>query len=77
MGNVTVIMTDMSAATDTIQALLEKRKGGHFNKDRRDAKEHVEKHIEGLSYSCQFCGKTFRRKRSLRNHITSRHNSSL
>ena len=79
-----VALTDMSAADETIKALLEKIRGGHrcrvcdhFNKDRRDAMEHVEKHIEGLSYSCQFCDRTFRRKRSLRSHVTSQHNSFL
>ena len=33
-----------------------------------DMKRHVETHIEGLSFPCQSCDKTFRSRHSLRNH---------
>ena len=36
-------------------------------------KEHVEKHIEGLKYSCNFCGKTSRSSQSLRGHLRKYH----
>ena len=34
----------------------------------RELRRHVEVHIEGLHYSCQPCGKTFRSKNSLSKH---------
>ena len=40
-------------------------------------KEHVEIHIEGLSYSCQQCEKTFRSKHSLRKHSYKSHNAAI
>jgi len=36
------------------------------------AKEHAETHIEGLSFNCQMCDKTYRTKQSYRMHITQR-----
>ena len=33
---------------------------GKMSKDKSNMKRHVEIHIEGLSYECQFCEKTFR-----------------
>ena len=38
-----------------------------------DIKRHVETHLEGLSYPCQQCGKTFRSKNSLSNHVSLKH----
>ena len=35
---------------------------GKMSKDRRNMRRHVEVHIEGLSYECQFCTNTFRYK---------------
>ena len=40
------------------------------------AKEHVEVHVEGLSFPCQSCDKTFRSRTSLRNHKNKFHNVS-
>ena len=39
-----------------------------------DIKRHVETHLEGLSYPCQQCGKTFRSKNSLSSHVPHKHN---
>ena len=36
-------------------------------------KNHIETHLEGLSYSCQQCGKAFRSNNSLRNHKSTYH----
>ena len=36
-------------------------------------KNHVETHIEGLSYSCEQCGKKFRSKNSFSNHKSVYH----
>jgi len=42
--------------------------------DRRKShiKEHVETHIEGLSFDCKFCGKKMASRSSLRRHETLR-----
>ena len=34
----------------------------------RDMRRHLETHLEGLSYDCQHCGKTFRSVNALRQH---------
>ena len=34
---------------------------------------HIETHFEGLSFSCQLCGKTFRSSNSFKVHITRSH----
>ena len=36
------------------------------------AKDHAETHIEGLSFNCDMCDKTFRTRCSYRKHITQR-----
>ena len=36
-------------------------------------KEHIETHIEGLSFPCQLCGKDFRSRHSLRQHKFREH----
>ena len=66
-----------------LMEILEPLDGGHFkcricgkdssgmtaSKDRKgNMKNHVETHLEGLSYPCQLCGKEFRSKQSLWNH---------
>ena len=35
---------------------------------RKDMRRHLETHLEGLSYDCQHCGKTFRSVNALRQH---------
>ena len=42
--------------------------GGSPGHAKINAKEHVELHIEGLSYTCIHCEKSFRSKNTLRNH---------
>ena len=42
-------------------------------KDLRNMLRHAETHIEGVSYPCQHCGKTFRSVNSLKSHKTTRH----
>ena len=44
---------------------------GKINRDISHAREHAETHIEGLSFPCQYCGKTFRSRHSLRVHKCS------
>ena len=40
---------------------------------RMNAREHGESHIDGLSFSCNFCDKTFRSRSSLRVHTGKYH----
>ena len=35
--------------------------------------QHLETHIEGISFSCENCGKSFRSKNSLRSHKSQKH----
>ena len=46
---------------------------GKISKQCVNIKQHVETHLEGLSYPCQQCGKTFRSANVLRSHITQKH----
>ena len=41
---------------------------GKLSKDSSNMKRHVEVHIDGLSYSCNICDKTFRSKPSFSMH---------
>ena len=70
----------------TINENLEVLDGGHFKcrlcgKDslgmkrnaRQNMKNHVETHLEGLTYTCQHCGKEFRSTHTLNNHKYLKH----
>ena len=59
--------SDKSEINMKINELLTKSDGlfrcrsfGKSSKDKTNMKRHIETHIEGLSYSCQMCDKTFR-----------------
>ena len=41
-----------------------------------DMKRHLETHLTGLSYDCQYCGKTFRSVNAHRQHINKHHHYS-
>merc|ERR1712126_184977 len=45
---------------------------GARSKQRHNMMKHIETHLEGLSYSCPFCEKTFRSKNSLSGHKARR-----
>ena len=36
-------------------------------------KEHMETHVSGLSYECQFCERTYKTRSSLRSHEHKQH----
>ena len=80
--------TDNSEVGSMIENNLEQLEDGHFRckvcgKDSKgmtktkdlktNMKNHVETHVEGLSYSCQLCGKNFRSKNSFSNHKSVYH----
>ena len=46
---------------------------GKISKQKINLKNHIETHIEGLSFGCQLCGKTFRSRESIRTHKTRFH----
>ena len=79
-GEKVVSLTDMTELDEKIQQLMEKIDGishckacDYSSRNRTHVKEHVERHIEGLSYPCQFCDKTFRSRNTLRVHYHSYH----
>ena len=81
-GERTVAMTvnDNSAAEEAIQEHLGREDGGHYcrvcnyrSKDKTRVTNHIETHIEGLSYSCSVCDKTFRSRNSLNVHKSTFH----
>ena len=43
-------------------------KAGDSTKKKQNMMNHVETHIEGLSFSCQSCNKTFRSRKALAYH---------
>ena len=85
---ISLTSTDDNEVRSMIENNLEKLEGGHFRckvcgkdsqgmtktKDlKTNMKNHVETHVEGLSYSCQLCGKNFRSKNSFSVHKSKFH----
>ena len=75
-----VSLSNMAEVDEKIHQLIERKDGRHHCKacDYSSAKstntrDHVERHIDGLSYPCQFCDKTFRSRNSLRRHLYNFH----
>ena len=65
-----------------VQDLVEERSGRHYclachysSTDREHLEEHLDYHVQGLSYSCKHCGKTFRLRNTLRKHTNTQHRS--
>ena len=64
---------DSKAATDDLMERTENgwwmcKPCGKTMKVSSDLRRHVEIHIEGLSFDCQLCDKTFRSRIALNNH---------
>ena len=78
---VPVANVDMNEIDNTINQHFEKLAAGEFKcklcgkeaKRSIDMKRHIETHLEGLSYPCQVCGKTFRSRNSLNTHKVTFH----
>ena len=47
---------------------------GKVNERKRHALEHIDSHFDGLSYSCEKCGETFRKRGALRKHMNKCNN---
>jgi len=76
----TLSVSDMSEVEEKTDQLIERREGRYHcgacdysSPNSGHIKEHVELHIEGLSYFCQFCDKTFRSRNSQRRHKYNYH----
>ena len=59
-----------------INSLIEKQldrytclKCDYTSNDAGNAKKHAERHIEGLAYPCNFCGKVYRSSESFKHHM--------
>ena len=48
---------------------------GKTGNDKSNMKRHAEIHIEGVSYSCPSCDKTFRSRNALNIHVSRFHKS--
>ena len=79
-NTIAVSVKDNSQVEEKIQELMFRQDGlyhcnvcGYKNKVKRDMVRHIETHIEGLSYSCSVCHKTFRSRNSLNNHKSNYH----
>ena len=46
---------------------------GGVTNSKNNLMNHVETHLEGLSFPCQLCGKTFRSRKAVSNHKTRFH----
>ena len=78
---VAVTVNDNSAAEESIQEHLGREDGGGYyckvcnyrSQNKTKLTNHIETHIEGLSYSCSVCHKTYRSRDSLRKHNSTFH----
>ena len=64
----------------TVEKLYENQNGiwaclqcVYTSKQRGHLREHVEKHIEGLEYACNHCGKISRSSHTFRDHLRKKH----
>ena len=78
--NVDPITQNMSEIDVKIDKLIEIkdtkktcRVCGYASMNSGHIREHVELHIEGVSYTCQFCQKTFRGRGNFRRHQKKQH----
>ena len=76
---------DMNEINQQVQMYMEEFTDGSYrctvcgkktkeNSKRYDMVKHVETHIEGLSYTCPICLKTFKSRNSLSKHKSVNHN---
>ena len=73
--NGSLYVQDINELDKTVDGLFESENGffkckvcGKTNSKKQNMQKHVEIHIEGLSFDCDLCNKTFRSRESLCNH---------
>ena len=77
-----VLNTISESLNETLDSMIEKvdgiwkckvcGKSNNLNK-RNDVRRHAETHMEGVSHSCNLCGKEFRCSENLRKHVKTYH----
>ena len=85
---VPISSTDVNDVRKTVQQYIETDSNGkskcticgkeavgnhHPTTARQSLENHIETHLEGLSFPCQLCGKTFRSRNSVNVHKTRYH----
>lgn len=82
VANIQIDNGDHEAAKQKAEEMIQKIDGGFectaclkTGKSRWDMVRHAETHIEGVSYPCQKCDKSFRSENSLSNHKSTKHRS--
>ena len=75
-----IVAQDMTEVDEKIEELIVKREGkmgckvcDYTSSNSGHMKEHVELHIEGVQYSCQYCRKTFQSRGIFRRHQKKQH----
>ena len=72
---------DFEAIDERIKQCIEKCPDGKFKctvcgkiaVQKPNLKKHIETHIEGLSFPCNFCNASFRSRNVLYNHVSNQH----
>ena len=67
------IVETINSSFDTIEGGFKCNRCGKISTKKSNMKQHVELHIEGLSFKCQYCPKTFRSSNVLNNHRNTFH----
>ena len=75
------VISGMDEAEERIAEIIKKVEAGHWEcnicgavkKTKQHITNHAETHIDGLSYGCSLCHKTYRSKNVLYNHISKGH----
>ena len=84
MVNIDAEASNIEEVNQKLQEFIEKDEDGTFScklcgksgvKCKRNLKNHIETHMQGLSFPCQYCGKTFRSRNSLNIHKFRHHRS--
>ena len=71
---ISVQSSDVEELDQKIEDLMEKQSDGKYqcttcgkiSSQKSNAREHAETHIDGLSFPCQYCNKSFRSRKGLR-----------
>jgi len=85
VNEVATIKTETENLESIIESMMKKVDGSWtcsqcgktlgFSGCKNDMRKHIEsKHLEGITHPCSYCGKTFRIKQYLQQHISKMHN---
>ena len=71
--NVENLETKVQELMDRINGVFTCKNCGRTTRDRTDLRKHVERHINGLCFSCPKCSKKYFRSSVLKSHINMEH----